>query len=83
MLYKICTTCEIHHYRNCRTCFGFGIWKRRVNGEIVAVSADVVMGPHKVDPEEFEACPECRSTIQGLPKVTDTHEGRNQYAPSH
>lgn len=25
--YRICKKCAIHHYENCESCFGFGVYK--------------------------------------------------------
>jgi hypothetical protein len=59
--------CKIPHYENCNTCAGFGVYTLpdRV-GEVFAVSArDAIDG---ISIQNAIPCPECKSTIAGIPK---------------
>ncbi len=62
--YRICTKCAIHHYENCGTCFGFGVYTHTAVDGIIPVNA------HAACTQEFSgetrACPECLSTSEGL-----------------
>ena len=63
--YRICTKCEIHHYENCETCFGFGVY--RSNSYLYPIPArDAHEGN---DIKNSEPCPECGSTVEGYPKL--------------
>jgi len=65
--YRICDKCEIHHYENCGTCFGFGVYY--VEGRCIPVSASVA---HDKEPNlglEISECPECGSTNWGIPNL--------------
>lgn len=62
MEYRICRGCKIHHYENCRTCFGFGVYD---NGKDTPVSA---ANAHDKDFLcDVVSCPECKSTAKGMP----------------
>ncbi len=58
--YRICTKCEVHHYENCGTCFGFGL--KLNDTPIIAAEA---MGYRELP--EWKECPECKSTPKGIP----------------
>lgn len=67
---RLCTHgCKIVHFESCGTCFGFGIRPTRYEHEPIPVTAgeaeDARGGhlPNKV----FAPCPECESTIDGVP----------------
>lgn len=73
--YRICTTCRIHHYENCHTCFGFGVY--RDEGRLIAITvADAHGRPpiyldYVISNSHLEyaiACPECGSGLDGVPK---------------
>ena len=58
--HRICKECEIHHYENCETCFGFGIYSIQP-GDIVSA--------HEAIEKEYNRkvlkCPECGSNEKG------------------
>jgi len=62
--YRICIKCPIDHYENCDTCFGFGVYI--IDDVTYPISAS------DAHSEEFRhpvwQCPECGSTIKGVPK---------------
>lgn len=61
---RICTECNPHHYENCRSCFGFGVYPGK-EIDIVPISAgDAIDGKW---PSLWRPCPECKSTPKGLP----------------
>ena len=64
--YRICTKCVIHHYENCGTCFGFGVYAKATEDGLIPVNA------HAAHAQEFRGetipCPECGSTPEGLPQ---------------
>jgi hypothetical protein len=64
--YRICKKCGIHHYENCGTCFGFGLRRDLFSKRFMAVSAGEAHFGFTV-PTDLVACPECGSTIKGLP----------------
>ena len=61
-LHRICRECNILHYENCETCFGFGVYSLKLGNAVHA--GDAVDGTLKgiVIP-----CPECDSTEKGIP----------------
>ena len=62
---RICTACRIHHYENCGTCFGFGMYPGR-DGSLVPISAGAA---HSGEfPGNWATCPECDSGPAGVPK---------------
>ena len=58
--YDVCTECDVKHYTNCRTCFGFGV-SRNTNTPISAGLANHMLA------EDWIPCPECGSTVTGMP----------------
>jgi DnaJ-class molecular chaperone len=70
--YRICTECRIRHYENCETCFGFGVYRKRTIDGVIPIPAYVAMGEKEIKGEgeikNWEACPECHSTPNGIPK---------------
>jgi len=66
--HTICTECEMHHYDNCHTCWGFGVYSHGDQTQPVSAGeaharwffGDVI------------PCPECGSTEKGLP-TNDPH----------
>lgn len=66
--YRICTKCLIHHYENCNTCFGFGIYEPDDSPgktfPVIAAAAHGFIAIHG----KFLPCPECDSTIKGISK---------------
>lgn len=60
--HTICTECEIHHYDNCHTCFGFGVYSYGEQTPVTAGQAREGLFFGDVIP-----CPECGSTEKGLP----------------
>lgn len=70
--YRICTKCEIHHFENCGSCFGFGVYSVKDHpGGLFPVTASEAM-VKKVYRGEVQACPECGSTTLGIPKAATT-----------
>ena len=68
MTYTICTTCEINHYRDCATCFGFGF-----HGDGTIMSAADACNRNYIG---WMRCYECGSTPLGVP--TDYDEAFKQ-----
>ena len=72
--YRICTNCEIHHYENCHTCFGFGVYQNEdrlipittadAHGQPPIYADYVIHCPYL---KYAIPCPECGSTLKGLP----------------
>lgn len=64
--YRICYKCSFSHYENCKTCYGFGVYKSSIdNHSLLPVAA--WMAYEKPDTIEWFYCPECKSGINGLP----------------
>ena len=65
--YRICTLCAIHHYENCGSCFGFGVYegKHKPDG-LIPVTANIAIGTKDIH-KDILACPECGSTELGMP----------------
>ena len=63
---RVCTRCAIHHYENCGTCFGFGLYPGE--RELFPITARWAHGspPSRPLPEKWIPCPECGSTPAGL-----------------
>ena len=63
---RICTECSVHHYENCNSCWGFGVYKisDRVDEAWPVLATDVV---NKVFKSPVLSCPECGSTEKGIP----------------
>jgi hypothetical protein len=58
---RICTDCPIHHYENCDTCFGFGVYSD--------IAGDVVTASEAIDDNlkgEVKKCPRCGSDEKGM-----------------
>ncbi len=72
--YRICTTCKIHHYDNCGTCFRFG----GAYAKLIPVDSERHFVPitagaaHSsgATPDNWTACPECGSGSDGVPEST-------------
>lgn len=60
--YRICTACEIHHYENCESCWGFGVYSDTLGDVVRAIEALEKNFRGKVYP-----CPECGSDENGVP----------------
>lgn len=58
---RLCTRCAIHHYENCGSCFGFGVYGPRATPISAAEAHDGKLLPFA------RVCPECQSTTQGPP----------------
>lgn len=70
--YRICNKCEIPHFENCGSCFGFGVYSVPDRpGEVFPVTAGEAIET-KVFRGEVKACPECGSTVLGLPNIACT-----------
>lgn len=71
MTYRICTKCIPNHYENCEGCFGFG-FRKRLDGSVtptIAIEArDFALIPNAFPRTIFLKCPECSSTVEGIPK---------------
>ena len=82
--YRICTNCPIHHYENCNTCFGFGVYTvERYPGEYFPVSAGAAHERTFRGP--CFPCPECGSTPNGLPDkstLTTIHVDKEPNGPT-
>ena len=65
--YRVCKKCDVHHYENCYSCFGYGV---RLASElpISAIEAEMLRQIHGANLYS-KACPECGSTYQGLPET--------------
>ena len=68
--YSICTSCKIHHFDNCETCFGYGIKKKifEIQDENIPVSAYDAECIRSGFILMWDYCPECHSSPYGLPK---------------
>lgn len=75
MSYRICTACTIPHYENCDTCFGFGVYVAK-SGELFPVTANEAIET-KVYRGELQPCPECGSTVTGVPETQTEREERD------
>lgn len=75
---RVCTTCAVHHYENCGTCLGFGIYdpefaRERWGAQTIAVpvlAAEAIPDPRDATPGPrgpVAPCPECGSTEKGVP----------------
>lgn len=75
----ICTNCPTHHYADCRSCFGFGVY-RAPSGKLSPVTGrevaerqwlSTITGERNTDrppfPEGLLPCPECGSMHAGVP----------------
>jgi len=61
--YRICTKCEVPHYENCKTCFGFGVYK--INDCLYPIiTSEAIDNNYNYTPLP---CPECGSTTKGIP----------------
>jgi len=71
-VYRICTTCRIHHYENCESCFGFGVYpdSRQHDFEDNLVPINAGAAHDGTSPSNWVPCPECGSTPTGLPTET-------------
>ena len=70
--YRICKKCAIHHFENCGSCFGFGVYSVPDRpGEVFPVTAGEAIET-KAFRGEVKACPECGSTVMGLPNKART-----------
>jgi hypothetical protein len=70
----ICRTCDVPHYDNCPTCWGFGVFPRTFDGSPVPLSANVACvlrcPPHsESEGVDWLPCPTCQSTPAGIPLV--------------
>ena len=64
MDYRICTQCQIRHYENCGTCFGFGVRQEKtVDGWIPITAAQA---HQDVELPDWYPCPECSSIPAGI-----------------
>ena len=58
---RICMNCDINHYENCTSCYGFGLYEDGI--PITAYSSVYKIFNHKTI-----ICPECGSDHNGVPK---------------
>jgi hypothetical protein len=67
-VYRICFACEINHFENCESCYGFGVYKISTNpsGTFPVTAAEA-------HDKQFKGavlpCPECGSTEKGCPTL--------------
>lgn len=67
--YRICTQCDIPHFENCGTCFGFGVYSvKGREGELFPVAAIEALQTKQYR-GEVQACPECGSTTSGCLQI--------------
>lgn len=66
-MYTICEKCEIHHYENCKTCRGFGVYTL-ANRKSEIFPVDAYDAIHHIKRGEQKPCPECGSTVEGVPQ---------------
>lgn len=68
-LLRICTSCQIKHYENCRTCFGFGV-KDIVHPDglipVNASTAEEIRIYGTLPAARVKRCPECGSNVYGI-----------------
>ena len=64
--HRICTKCRIHHYENCESCFGFGVYLLKLGDAVTGGDAARKRFKSVVIP-----CPECGSTEKGIVKVAN------------
>lgn len=63
----LCHRCDITHYENCPTCWGFGVYASHdTRLRLVPVSGAMAAGSEPLPPSA-RACPTCRSTPLGVP----------------
>ena len=68
MNYRVCTSCEVHHYENCPDCFGFGLAVNGATGKTMPALASEAHGEARLPPlYTYAPCPTCKSTIYGVP----------------
>ena len=62
---RIYTKCRIHHYENCNTCAGFGVYsvENRLRELFPVIASEV---HEKKFRGKVQVCPECKSTVLGL-----------------
>jgi hypothetical protein len=58
--YAVCRTCDIPHYSNCDTCYGFGVYS-----DCTPVTAEAAHDRQFIS--DVKPCPQCGSTQQGIP----------------
>jgi hypothetical protein len=79
--YRICRKCDIHHYENCQSCFGFGVYLSKNGNGIIPVSAGQAIwrddGRGIIG--KVRACPECGSTIEGMPPSNKDKRPRRKF----
>jgi len=65
--YHVCHKCEINHYENCGTCFGFGVYY--AENSCIPVSASIAHNKNTEGRPEISGCPECGSTDNGISEL--------------
>jgi len=72
--YRVCKVCTPHHIENCGTCFGWGVRKDCYDGtRLMPVTAGEAMrGVHYIF--RTRPCPECGSTIKGVPNDVSNNQ---------
>jgi len=63
-VYRVCTDCPIHHYENCDTCAGFGVYPGKTIPVVPIWAGEAHDGTY---PDNWLPCPECGSTPMGPP----------------
>ncbi len=69
--YRLCSVgCEIPHYENCGICFGFGVFSDMAEFGWLPIRAGLALGAKESGLKilRIMPCPECNSTIKGLPE---------------
>ena len=59
-----CRRCDLFHYENCPTCFGFGVYAS--GSPIAAGTALRIAAESSVADIAASACPSCGSTVTAL-----------------
>lgn len=62
---RICDKCAVPHFEDCGTCAGFGVYGSQHGNGLVFVTAHEAR--HRTPPAKPLPCPECKSTIDGVP----------------
>jgi len=66
---RVCTNCEIHHYENCPSCFGFGVYNVKAADYRIYPMPAGAAHDGSFRTKDWEPCPFCHSTPYGPPGV--------------
>lgn len=62
---RLCTTCPVQHYENCRDCLGFGRIENRGGVPVMAREAHDVHRNKRLPSPHWTTCPTCQSDWRG------------------